>query len=341
MDRGFTGHEHYDQFGVIDMNGRAYDPLLGRMLSPDAFVKDASIAGDYDRFAYVENNPLNCIDPTGYASQPAAASAFSKGPIVDPWEVRKASNSGVIVDGMPMDGSNASKLAQGGVIGVDNSTISFYYGYTFDVNGKNPQLAFNTSSTAKLGAVLLAMGGSVSLPTLTITADASKNAKESAAFRATVQDVLDNLNNFVTPGQNGFRSGNAQNGGGIGPATTAAMQLPSYSYAPVSYSPAMNLIRGVAFKALPVLYLIDLVNSTDVRVLHMEKPFGKVNRVGKDEMKNLQNNGFDPHDFKPQQGGPGGKIDFFKDAMGNLFWKTEKGTHFEPTFENFFIITGK
>lgn len=39
LDRGYTGHEHYDQFGVIDMNGRVYDPMLGRMLSPDAVVK--------------------------------------------------------------------------------------------------------------------------------------------------------------------------------------------------------------------------------------------------------------------------------------------------------------
>ena len=37
--RGYTGHEHLDEFQLIDMNGRMYDPLLARFLSPDPFVQ--------------------------------------------------------------------------------------------------------------------------------------------------------------------------------------------------------------------------------------------------------------------------------------------------------------
>ena len=33
LDRGYTMHEHYDDLGLINMNGRLYDPLVGRMLS--------------------------------------------------------------------------------------------------------------------------------------------------------------------------------------------------------------------------------------------------------------------------------------------------------------------
>ena len=29
--RGYTGHEHCDEFGLINMNGRMYEPILGRM----------------------------------------------------------------------------------------------------------------------------------------------------------------------------------------------------------------------------------------------------------------------------------------------------------------------
>ena len=29
---GSTMHEHYDNLGLINMNGRLYDPLIGRML---------------------------------------------------------------------------------------------------------------------------------------------------------------------------------------------------------------------------------------------------------------------------------------------------------------------
>jgi RHS repeat-associated protein len=35
--RGYTGHEMMNEFGLINMNGRLYDPTIARMLSPDKF----------------------------------------------------------------------------------------------------------------------------------------------------------------------------------------------------------------------------------------------------------------------------------------------------------------
>lgn len=37
--RGFTGQEHLEVFGLINMNGRIYDPMLGRFLSSDPYVQ--------------------------------------------------------------------------------------------------------------------------------------------------------------------------------------------------------------------------------------------------------------------------------------------------------------
>ena len=65
FDRGFTGHEHLDQLGLIDMNGRMYDPLLGRFLSPDPFVQSPSDPQNYNRYSYCLNNPLKYTDPSG------------------------------------------------------------------------------------------------------------------------------------------------------------------------------------------------------------------------------------------------------------------------------------
>ncbi len=36
--RGYTGHEMMGEFGLVNMNGRLYDPTLGRFLSPDNYV---------------------------------------------------------------------------------------------------------------------------------------------------------------------------------------------------------------------------------------------------------------------------------------------------------------
>jgi len=65
-NRGYTGHEHLLQFGLINMNGRMYDPLLARMLSPDPFIPNPALSQDYNRYSYVRNNPLKYTDPSGY-----------------------------------------------------------------------------------------------------------------------------------------------------------------------------------------------------------------------------------------------------------------------------------
>nr|WP_317129308.1 RHS repeat-associated core domain-containing protein [Flavobacterium restrictum] len=40
LDRGYTGHEHLQSVGLIDMNARLYDPKLHRFLQPDNNIQD-------------------------------------------------------------------------------------------------------------------------------------------------------------------------------------------------------------------------------------------------------------------------------------------------------------
>jgi hypothetical protein len=47
------------------MNGRMYDPILGRMLRPDNFVQDPMFSQSYNRYSYAWNNPLSYTDPDG------------------------------------------------------------------------------------------------------------------------------------------------------------------------------------------------------------------------------------------------------------------------------------
>ena len=64
--RGFTGHEMIDGAGLIHMNGRIYDPILGRFMQADTFVQDPTNTQSLNRYSYVLNNPLNATDPTGF-----------------------------------------------------------------------------------------------------------------------------------------------------------------------------------------------------------------------------------------------------------------------------------
>ena len=63
---GFTCHEHIDEIGLVHMNGRVYDPTLGRFLSADPHVQFEALLISYNRYAYVNNNPLRYSDPSGY-----------------------------------------------------------------------------------------------------------------------------------------------------------------------------------------------------------------------------------------------------------------------------------
>ena len=65
LGRGFTGHEHLSWFGLINMNARLYDPLLGRFLSPDPYVQAPDFTQNLNRYSYALNNPLKYTDKSG------------------------------------------------------------------------------------------------------------------------------------------------------------------------------------------------------------------------------------------------------------------------------------
>ena len=64
--RGYTGHEMLDTVDIVHMNGRVYDPFLGRVLSPDPFVQAPFDMQSFNRYTYVFNNPLSLTDPSGF-----------------------------------------------------------------------------------------------------------------------------------------------------------------------------------------------------------------------------------------------------------------------------------
>ena len=60
------------------MNGRIYDPLLGRFLSADLGVQFPGDLQSYNRYSYVRNNPLSKTDPSGFDETPEQKAAREK-----------------------------------------------------------------------------------------------------------------------------------------------------------------------------------------------------------------------------------------------------------------------
>ncbi|MCR4915899.1 MAG: FG-GAP-like repeat-containing protein [Prevotella sp.] len=63
--RGYTGHEMLNDLGLINMNGRLYDPINARFLSPDNYVQEPWNSQNFNRYSYCLNNPLKFTDPSG------------------------------------------------------------------------------------------------------------------------------------------------------------------------------------------------------------------------------------------------------------------------------------
>ena len=121
FDRGFTGHEHLYAFGLINMNGRMYDPTMSSFLSVDAYVQSPDNSQAFNRYAYCWYNPLRYVDPTGwYMDNPKTDRAL---PPPD--------GDGIVDDGGNYSGNSSSGLVvyQDTFTRYDDGRCSIGYSY--------------------------------------------------------------------------------------------------------------------------------------------------------------------------------------------------------------------
>lgn len=115
-DRGFAGHEYLGNFKLYNMNGRMYDPLVGRFLSPDPYVQAPDFTQNLNRYSYALNNPLKYEDPDGEWLEQIAWPFF--------FFVDLLSN---VINGVDHPGKNAAKNATTMLNGMSNAAqINIY-----------------------------------------------------------------------------------------------------------------------------------------------------------------------------------------------------------------------
>ena len=71
--QGYTGHEHEDEYGLVNMQGRIYDPEARRFLTADPFIPSPLFSQSHNRYTYVRNNPASLVDPTGFTERERGA----------------------------------------------------------------------------------------------------------------------------------------------------------------------------------------------------------------------------------------------------------------------------
>lgn len=124
--RGFTGHEMLDSMGLVHMNGRVYDPLTGRFLSPDPFVQAPSDMQNLNRYSYVLNNPLSGTDPSGFLGNFFKRIGRAIGKAVsgvanfvkDNWKPIVAIAAGIVTGGVALWALGPTALTLGGAFGA-------------------------------------------------------------------------------------------------------------------------------------------------------------------------------------------------------------------------------
>jgi RHS repeat-associated protein len=118
---------------IAHMNGRIYDPRLGRFLQADPLIDGVTDTQGYNRYSYVHNNPLNATDPSGFSSWTRFRDNFLK-PVIQ-----------VIITAYCIPCGTALAAA----------TTAYYGGDVFDV----AFAAFSTYVMASMGQQFAAGGG--------------------------------------------------------------------------------------------------------------------------------------------------------------------------------------
>ena len=65
-DYTYTGQKYEEGFGLSYYVARWYDSTTAHFVQADTLIPQPGNAGDWDRYAYVLNNPMKYTDPTGH-----------------------------------------------------------------------------------------------------------------------------------------------------------------------------------------------------------------------------------------------------------------------------------
>jgi RHS repeat-associated protein len=173
-------------FGLINMNGRVYDPMTSSFLSVDNYVQDPSSTQNFNRYAYCMNNPLKYTDPDGEWAHLVIGALI--GGIVNLatnwskcdgfWEYAAAFGAGAANGALSAAAPGWGSLLGGALSGATNNLIS-QTGHNFSSTGSFDSSSFWTSvasgAAAGVGGYLGSSVGSLSVGAMNITSPALKS----------------------------------------------------------------------------------------------------------------------------------------------------------------------
>lgn len=154
--RGYCGHTMLNEFDLIDMKGRLYDPVVGRFLSPDNYVQLPDNSQNYNRYSYCLNNPLKYTDSSGEFFLFAAVTdfvgnLFKHGVNVSQYNWTKTKNAWDIDRGMFK--GNFVQILNKWTWGLSNSVIGNVVGHALNMYGAVRKVTYLDGMAALSGVI--------------------------------------------------------------------------------------------------------------------------------------------------------------------------------------------
>ena len=176
---------------LIHMNGRVYDPTLGRFLSVDPIFEFPTNTQSLNPYSYVLNNPLSMTDPTGYApscvTNKDGSTTCTGNVIVTGTHIAQQVSATVSAKGGPVSFSGPLAGPGGHSLMLGDTTMTA----TAGVNGSNGVQNSNQGPSTSLGLSTSSSQGNNTSPALSSTVTSS-NSTTSGNNTSTVEGTATN-----------------------------------------------------------------------------------------------------------------------------------------------------
>ena len=209
---GYTGHVNDLETGLVYMQARYYDPVLGRFLSIDPVAPSAGNGFSFNRYSYGNNNPVINTDPTGkivrLVNQEAAIVKLINSRAVGTFSSDKNGNLKLTNpkgDSSKYSSTYSSEL-KSAIASKDVISVSIGKTYTDPTNGSKHSVDADAGGGVTIGA---RSGGNQTV-IISGNSDTSIQDTSGSALRDTPADILSHeLGGHAIPHIIGPQSGNA------------------------------------------------------------------------------------------------------------------------------------
>lgn len=159
---GFTHQEMLDNVALIHMNGRVYDPNLGRFLSVDPVFEFPTNTQSLNPYSYVLNNPLSMTDPSGYEACGTVADAQASGQSCTVTVTQRDTDTGSHITEKSSQTYTVAVDKSGNMYVTTGSSAQASNAVEGAANGANMLQSLNSAQNKPTGPASIGSPGSVS-----------------------------------------------------------------------------------------------------------------------------------------------------------------------------------